>query len=143
MPQTVKKQTSQASFTLGRWARKLSNIKFSSLIIAIVVIAVAIALLGGTVYDLAVKPLVYAYYNQRFYFILSRSIGGSAGDQFASETAITSVLYAFGLIGLLAIYQSSKHAYNPRQAYIMFIAGVALLFLAYAFLEATLNMKLA
>jgi hypothetical protein len=61
-------------------------------------------------------------------------------------TVISSPLPAFytgrGFIGLLAVYQSTKYAYNPRQAYMMLVIGVTLLLLAYIFLEDTILIKL-
>ena len=91
---------------------------------------------------MAVHPAVYIYYNSKFYFIMNRYISSSPiAQQFTSETAILAVLYAFGFAGLLTIYQSTKHAYNSRQANLMLIVGVALLLLAYIFLEAVLGLK--
>ena len=40
------------------------------------------------------------------------------------------------------MYLSTKYAYKPRQAYLVFIMGVALLFIAYIFLEAAIQIKL-
>jgi hypothetical protein len=53
------------------------------------------------------------------------------------------MLYAIGFAGVLIIYQSTKYAYKPRQAYIMLFIGVALLFLAYVFLEESISIKLS
>jgi hypothetical protein len=144
MSKKVKKQASSMSFSLSRWFQRAASTRPSTLIVSIVIIGAALIMFGGALYDLASHPAVYFYYNQKFYFILTRSIGGagSSGDQFTSETAISSTLYAFGFAGLLTIYQSSKHAYNPRQANLMLIVGVALLFLAYVFLEVILGIKL-
>ena len=61
--------------------------------------------------------------------------------QFGADTFISITLYAMGFIGLLAIYQSSKSAYKPRQAYMMLIVGVALLLMAYIFLEGSIAYK--
>ena len=40
-----------------------------------------------------------------------------------------------------AIYQSSKSAYKPRQAYMMLVIGVTLLLIAYIFLEGAIAFK--
>jgi hypothetical protein len=50
-------------------------------------------------------------------------------------------LYALGFVGLLMIYQSTKSAYKPRQAYMMLIIGVTFILLAYIFLEGAINFK--
>ena len=52
------------------------------------------------------------------------------------------MLYAIGFAGLLAVYQSTKYAYKPRQAYMMLIIGVTLLLLAYIFLEDAILIKI-
>jgi hypothetical protein len=143
MSQKVKKQASSLSFSMSRWFRRISTSKPSTFIISIIMIGATLFLFGGGLYDLANQPLVYAYSStqQRFYFIVTRTLGGGLGEQFVSETAISLVLYAFGLAGLLAVYQSTKQAYNPRQAHIMLVVGVALLLLAYVLLEVVLNTK--
>jgi len=46
-----------------------------------------------------------------------------------------------GFMGLLAIYQSTKSAYKPRQAYMLLIIGVALLLLSFVFLEGSISFK--
>jgi hypothetical protein len=40
-----------------------------------------------------------------------------------------------GFIGVLALYQSTKYAFKPRQAYMWAIVGVSLLLFAYGILE--------
>jgi hypothetical protein len=52
------------------------------------------------------------------------------------------ILYALGFMGLISIYQSSKSAYKPRQAYMLLVIGVALLLLSYIFLEGSILYKL-
>jgi hypothetical protein len=44
-------------------------------------------------------------------------------------------------MGLFAIYQSTKSAYKPRQAYMLLIVGVTFLLLAYIFLENSIIFK--
>jgi hypothetical protein len=46
-------------------------------------------------------------------------------------------------VGLLAIYQSTKYVYKPRQAYMMMLVGVVLLLIAYIFLEASIQLKIS
>jgi hypothetical protein len=94
-------------------------------------------LFGGGLYTIIIQPLPSAYVNNRFYFLYP-----NLGEQFVSDTVISVILYAMGLVGLLAIYQSTKYAYKPRQAYMMLVIGVMLLFLAYIFLEDSIDIKL-
>ncbi len=93
-------------------------------------ISYAIFLFGGGLFTIITQPLPAVYYNSRFYFLYP-----DLSSQFISDTVISAMLYAVGFIGLLAIYQSTKYAYKPRQAYIMLVVGVTLLLLAYIFLE--------
>ena len=137
MSRKVKKQASSMSFSLSRWFSKISTAKPSALVMSIIVISSAVFLFGGGLYTIIIQPLPSAYYNNRFYFLYP-----DLGAQFISDTVIATMLYALGFIGLLAIYQSTKYAYKPRQAYMMLVVGVTLLFLAYIFLEDSIQIKL-
>ena len=138
MSKKVKKQTSSMSFSLSRWFRKISTAKPSAFVISIIVIASALFLFGGGLYTIIEKPLPSAYVNGRFYFLYP-----NLGEQFISDTVISVMLYAIGFIGLLAIYQSTKYVYKPRQAYMMLLIGLALLLMAYIFLEDSILIKLS
>jgi hypothetical protein len=137
MSKKVKKQTSSMSFSLSRWFRKISTAQPSIFIVSIIVIVSAVFLFSGGLYTIIVQPLPAVYYNQRFYFIYP-----ALGYQFISDTVIAAMLYVVGFIGVLAIYQSTKHAYKPREAYMMLAIGVTLLLMAYIFLEGIIYIKL-
>jgi hypothetical protein len=137
MAKKVKKQTASMSFSLSRWFRRISTAQPSTFIVSIVVIASAVFLFGGGLYTVIIQPLPSAYVSGRFYFIYP-----DLSYQFISDTVISTMLYAIGFIGILAIYQSTKYAYKPREAYMMLVIGVALVFLAYVFLEDSINIKL-
>ena len=62
--------------------------------------------------------------------------------QFGGDTIISVILYAIGFFGMLAIYQSAKSTYKPKQAYMLLIAGVSLLLISYIFLESAINWKI-
>jgi FtsH-binding integral membrane protein len=94
-------------------------------------------LFGGGVYDLTVQPYPAVYSGGRFILVDPR-----LSEQFISDSVVSMILYSFGVVGLLAIYQSTKYASKPRQAYMMFIIGVVLLLMAYIFLEAELQQKI-
>lgn len=64
-------------------------------------------------------------------------------EQFIGDSIVAMTVYALGVIGLLAMYQSTKYLYKPRQAYMMLIIGVVLLMLAYIFLEASIQIKIS
>jgi hypothetical protein len=137
MSKKVKKQASSMSFSLSRWFNKISTTKPSSLVISIVVIAYAIFMFGGGLYTIISSPLPAFYTGRGFIFLYPE-----LGRQFIADTVIAVMLYAIGFAGLLAIYQSTKYAYKPRQAYMMLVIGVTLLLLAYIFLEDAILIKL-
>jgi hypothetical protein len=137
MSKKVKKQASSMSFSLSRWFSKISTAKPSSLAISIIVIAYAIFLFGGGLYTIIASPLPAFYTGRGFIFLYPE-----LGQQFIADTVISVMLYAIGFVGLLAVYQSTKYAYKPRQAYMMMVIGVTLLLLAYIFLEDAILIKL-
>jgi hypothetical protein len=95
-------------------------------------------LFAGGLYTIIIQPLPSAYVSGRFYFLYP-----DIGSQFISDTVIAAMLYVIGFIGILAIYQSTKYAYKPRQAYMMLVIGLALLVMAYIFLEDSILIKLS
>jgi Ca2+/Na+ antiporter len=138
MSDKVKKQASSLSFTLSKWFQRISTMKPSTFIVSTVVIGAVIFLFAGGLYDIIVQPLVAYYNGQRFYFLYP-----DISSQFVFDTVVAATLYVVGFVGLMAIYQSSKHAYNSRQAYMTMIIGVTLLAIAYIFIEYFVHMKLA
>ena len=136
MSNKVKKQASSMSFSLSRLFRRISTTKPSSLLITIAVMGTALFLLGGGLYDIINQPLPAVYYNSRFYFLYP-----SVSEQFLFDTVVSVTLYLVGFAGLLTLYQSSRHAYNPRQAYMTLIIGATLLLIAYLFLEYFIHLK--
>ncbi len=136
MSDKVKKQASGLSFSLSHWFSKVSQMKPSSLVTTLAVIGVAVFLLGGGLYDIINQPLPAVYFNSRFYFLYPQ-----LSEQFVFDTVVSVILYIIGFAGLLTIYQSSRNAYNPRQAYMSLAIGVTLVFLAYLFLEYFIHLK--
>jgi len=136
MTTKLKKSSSSLSFSLSRWFRKLSTNTPSAFIVIVVGISYAIFLFGGGLYTLINRPLPSAYVNGQFFFLYP-----DLSSQFVADTIISVTLYAMGFAGLFAIYQSSKSAYKPRQAYMLLVIGVTLLLLAYIFLEGSIQFK--
>ena len=127
------------SFSLSRWFRRLSTNAPSAFILTVIVIGYTVFLFGGGLFTLinwqTIRPS--AYTGTSFLFIYP-----SMNMQFISDTIITVILYALGFVGLMAIYQSTKSAYNPRQAYMMLIIGVSFLLISYIMLELSINIKI-
>jgi len=137
MSRTVKKKISSMSYSLNRLYRKISTMKPSTFILSIITIAIAIFLFGGGVYNLTVKPYSAPYSQGRFVLVNTY-----LSEQFIAESIATTILYSLGTVGLIVIYQSTKYAYKPRQAYMMFVVGTVLLLLAYIFLEVEIKIKM-
>jgi hypothetical protein len=138
MSEKIKKSSESLSFSLSRWFRKLTTGAPTITIVTIAGLAYAIFIFGGGLFMLidwrTIQPS--AYVNNNFYFLYPQ-----LSNQFISDTVISVILYTLGFLGLLIIYQSSKSAYKPRQAYMMLVIGVTLLLLAYIFLEGAINFK--
>jgi hypothetical protein len=138
MSDKVKKEATGLSFSISKLFSRISTMKPSSLITTAVVMGVTVFLLGGGVYDIINQPYAAVYYNSKFYFLYP-----AIGEQFIFDTVVSGILYITGFVGLLTMFQSTRHAYNPRQAYMMMIIGVTLLFLSYLFLEYFIGLKIA
>ncbi len=134
MAQRAKKTISSTTFFLQRFYKKTSSLRPSGFTLALVAVAVTIFLLGGGLYSIIVKPYPAVYYGGRFLFVYPQ-----LSEQFVSDSMIAMILLSLGVIGLAFMYQSTKYALKPRQAYMMFIVGVFLLIIAYASIEAILH----
>jgi len=133
----VKKKVSSLPYSINRFYRKISTAKPSTLILSAIAIAIAVFLFGGGLYNIIMKPLPSVYYGGRFLILYPQ-----LSEQFVADSVVAMILYSMGIIGLILIYQSTRYAYNPRQAYMMFVVGIVLLFIAYIYLETTINIKL-
>ena len=141
MSKKVKKpapsSTSPLSFSLSRWYRRVSTTQPSTFIITAIILGYAIFLFGGGLFTITSKDILPSmYYNGKFIFLYP-----DISSQFISDTAISVILYALGFAGLVTIYQSTKSAYKPRQAYMMLIVGVTFVLLSYIFLEGAIQFK--
>jgi hypothetical protein len=123
---------------MNKFYRRISNIRPSAMILSILAMAFAVFLFGGGLYDIIMKPYPAVYYGGRFIFLYP-----DLSMQFISDSIEAMMLFTLGVIGLVAVYQSTKYAYKPRQAYMLFLVGVVLLFLTYILLEATVQLKIS
>lgn len=134
MTHREERNASSLSRSLLRLHQRISAFKPSPLVVNIIILAITIFLFGGGLYSIIVKPYPAVYYGGRFLFIYPQ-----LSEQFISDSIIATTLYAFGAIGAVLMYQSTKYAYKPRQAYMMFMVGASLVILAYVSLEAILH----
>lgn len=129
-------KSSSVPFSLSRWFRRLSTNAPSAVLVTIVGISYAIFLFGGGLFTLITQPQTAGSLQGQFLFLYP-----DISNQFVADTFIAVTLYALGFMGLLAIYQSTKNAYKPRQAYMLLVVGVTFLLLAYIFLEGSILFK--
>jgi len=137
----VKRRMSSLSYSINKFYRKISTARPSTIVLSVVAMAVAIFLFGGGIYNVVTRPLPSAYVDLpgggRFIFLYPQ-----LSEQFVTDSIVVMILYSLGIIGAIAMYQSTKYAYKPRQAYLMFLVGVIFLVLAYILLENALQIKM-
>ncbi|MBS7647535.1 hypothetical protein KEJ24_06840 [Candidatus Bathyarchaeota archaeon] len=129
----MKRTLSSMSYSFQKLFRRISTIKPSSIALATIAAVVAVFLFGGGLYLIIVKPYPAVYYGGRFLFVYPQ-----LSEQWVSDSLMAMIIFSFGVIGALLMYQSTKYAYKPRQAYLMFIVGMALFIIAYISVEAIL-----
>lgn len=130
-----RRRISSLAFFVQKTYWKIITAKPSMFVIAVIVVATSIFLLGGGVYDFLEKPLVAIV-----------AAGGriivfypyALNEQFLMESVVVMTGYAIGVVGFLLTYQSTKYAYRPRQAYILLLMGCVLIITAYIFIERSL-----
>jgi len=138
MSRIVKSGASSLSFSLDRFYRRVTTARPSNLLIQLSAIAFGVFLFAGGIYDLIERPLSAVYNGNGFVWI-----NPYLTQQFVSESIVAVTLYSMGAIGLLAVYQSTKYVYKPRQAYMMLILGLSLVLMAYIFLELVMHVKMS
>ena len=143
MTKRIKREADSMSNPLSRWYRRISDAKPSSAAFIVVVVAFSTFLLGGGLFQIVSQTPLTLYDGSKFYFIYSNDLdpGNALSGQLGMDVVISSMLYVFGLVGLLLMYQSTKSAYKPRNAYMTLIVGVTLVAFAYIFLEAVIRLK--
>lgn len=135
MAHKVKRLFSSTPYLLNKIYKRLTTVKPSNMVLAVAALAIAIFLFGGGLYNLVSRPLP-SYYSPSIGFLF---VNPYLSDQFLWDSLIATTLFALGVIGSLLMYQSTKYASNPRQAYMMLMVGVMLLLIAYISIEAILR----
>jgi len=125
-------------FTLRRTFWKISTAKPSILLVAIVVTGFSLFLLAGGVYDILEQPLAAIPFGRRVLFFYPYTLHAQA----VVESLGVMISYAIGVAGIIIMYQSTKYAYKPRQAFMMLLTGVVLIIIAYIYIENLVFSKL-
>lgn len=134
----VEKWFLSLGFTMRRLYSKMLTIKPSVFVVAIAVVAVSLFLLGGGIYDILEQPLAAYPYGETVLFFYPYTRG-----QAIVESIGVMIAYGMGFAGMVLMYQSTRYAFKPRQAYMVLIAGVVLILIAYFYLEGLLSSKLS
>jgi len=96
-----------------------------------VIVASTVFFLGGGVYNLLAEPLIAVPVGRQILFFYPYSVH----EQAVLESLLVMISYVMGFFGVFLIYQSTKYAYKPRQAYMLLISGVVFLLIAYIYIE--------
>jgi len=135
----IRRRFASFGYTARKTYRKVTTAKPSIFIVASVIAALSIFFLGGGVYDILEKPLVAIPIGSRILFFYP----GTVHEQTILDSFFVMISYFFGLLGILFMYQSTKYAYKPRQAWILLLMGAFFLLIAYFNVENLIAAKLS
>jgi len=136
----IQRRFSSLVFNMQKAYRKILALKPSWSIIALIGVAASIFLLGGGVYDILERPFaVLPGLQGRLIFYYPYQLN----EQMFDESVFVVFLYAIGFAGFYAVYQSTKYAYKPRQAFTWLLIGAVLAVIAYYGIETLIALKLA
>jgi len=128
----ARKSATSLSYYLQKTYWKLVTLKPSTILLATLAIAASIFLLGGGIYDILEQPII-AFRTQSGRIITYYP--QALNEQLLGESIAAMILYSLATLGLLLMYQSTKHAYNPREAFTMLLIGVLLFIIGWALVD--------
>lgn len=131
MSRKAKKGASSLSYHIQKAYWKLVTLKPSTILLTIIAVAASVFLLGGGVYDILEQPAIAFISGGRVIPYYPQALN----EQLLGESIASMVLYSLGIMGLLLIYQSTKYAYNPREAYTTLLIGLILLLIGWVIIE--------
>jgi predicted neutral ceramidase superfamily lipid hydrolase len=117
--------------------RKLTTAKPSIFVVAAIIVAFSIFLLGGGIFSILEKPLLAVPFGTSVLFYYPYDLN----QQTILESLSVMLLYSLGAVGLLLMYLSTKYAYKPRQAMMLLLVGAIFLLIAYIFVETIIYWK--
>ena len=135
---SIRRRLTSLGFTLRKTYRRLTTVKPSVFIVAVIIAGLSIFFLGGGVYDILEKPLVGIPIGRTILFFYP----GTVQEQTILDSFFVMISYFFGLLGLLLVYQSTRYAYRPRQAFILLLVGTVFILIAYYNIENLIYAKL-
>jgi len=132
----IEKWFASIGFGLRKAYWKILTAKPSIFIVATIVTAFSLFLLSGGIYDILEKPLTAIPFGRGVLFFYPGLYA-----QVIVESVGVMISYAMGVAGIILMYQSTKYAYKPRQAYMMLLSGVVLILIAYFYIESLVFQK--
>jgi len=128
----------------GRLTRRLRQIQLpgvslegpSSTLIILLITIVSLFLLSGGVYNVIIQPPVL-FPSPNFPIFYTYSLH----EQSWSESLIAFLLFSLGTAGGYLSYRSTRYGYKPRQAAMLLVIGVIMLFLAFVGCEYIIWLK--
>ncbi|MHA1754711.1 MAG: hypothetical protein ACTSYR_04255 [Candidatus Odinarchaeia archaeon] len=109
----------------------------------IIILFVIYFCLAGGVYDIVHQPIsIGVDQAQNPVIIYTRSLGGGLDEQFLIEGLLGSLLMFLGFVGFMTIYESSKNIYTPNYSYMLLVAGIAMVIIAFAALQGLITLKI-
>jgi len=128
-----KARRSASSFTyyLQKAYWKLVTLKPSTTLLAALAISASVFLLGGGIYDILEQPVVAFFSGGRIIPYYPQALN----EQLLGESIASMILYAIGILGLILMYQSTKYAYSPREAFTTLLLGLLLLLIGWAIVD--------
>lgn len=131
MSRRARRSASSLSYYLQKAYWKIVTLKPSTILLASIAIAASIFLLGGGIYDIIEQPVIAFVSGGRIIPYYPQALN----EQLLGESVASMILYSFGIIGLILMYQSTKYAYSPREAFTMLIIGLILLMVGWIIIE--------
>ena len=131
MSHKARKSASSLSHYLQKAYWRLVTLKPSTILLTILAVAASVFLLGGGIYDILEQPAIAFISGGRVIPYYPQALN----EQLLGESIASMVLYSLGIMGLLLIYQSTKYAYNPREAYTTLLIGLVLVLIGWVIIE--------
>ncbi|MEM2739702.1 MAG: hypothetical protein QXQ29_02755 [Candidatus Bathyarchaeia archaeon] len=118
------------------------RIKLSEYWIYIIVIAITVFLLSGSIYVIVEGSQPYLVYTDASGNRRIGIVNPTIRDQVVTETLTVAALYTLSFIGLAMIAISYKYSYDPRTSNMLLVVGLTMLLISSIILYILLDAKL-
>jgi len=118
------------------------RVKLSEYWIYILVIAITVFLLSGSIYVIVEGAQPYLIYTDASGNRRIGIVNPTIRDQVITETLTVAALYTLGFIGLAMIAISYKYSYDPRTSNMLLVVGLTMLLVSSIILYILVDAKL-